>query len=84
MPNGMLSNGSTGLVEGRAYKVIAVGITIYGHPGVNVGAGPHTGPNRGMSRASRFRRVHRLDLSAWLAQSVGNTDKLDKKKVRVK
>lgn len=34
--------------------------------------------------ADDFRRIQRLDLSAWLAQSVGNTDKLDKKKVRVK
>lgn len=29
-------------------------------------------------RASRFRKVQRRDLSAWLNTSAGNTDKLDK------
>lgn len=29
--------------------------------------------------ASRFRKVQRRDLSAWLKTSVGNTDKLDKR-----
>lgn len=31
-------------------------------------------------RARRFRKVQRRDLTEWLSSSVGNTDKIDKRK----
>lgn len=75
--------------EGNVYEVARVWI----HPVTNRAVLDLFGTNNGSQyrwesdfwghSAFRFRKVQRRDLTEWLSSSVGNTDKIDKRK-RVK
>jgi len=77
----------TGLVKGAVYTVSRIGpsenrdyrheITVFLVETRNDAGGAF--PFDTGYRPSRFRKVQRRDLSAWLKASVGNTDKLDKR-----
>jgi hypothetical protein len=54
---------TTGLEKGKVYVVLALGLTIDGQPGVDVGGRNVLG---GFNYAYRFRKVQRRDLGAWL------------------
>lgn len=68
------------LVKGRTYTIKLIlrnyGLMLMGERNDGIDWRGHN--------PRRFQKVERRSLTEWLAQSVGNTDKLDKKKVRVK
>lgn len=68
------------LTEGAVYKIAFVGWHQYGVFVRLVGVSASCGAPG--FYASRFRKVQRRDLAAWLKTSVGNTDKLDKRQTK--